>query len=37
MKVAADNRRGELTERWIASARDLTRIMGTEKLLEPQG
>jgi glycosyltransferase involved in cell wall biosynthesis len=37
MKVAADHKRGELTERWIASAGDLTRIMRTEKLPEPQG
>jgi glycosyltransferase involved in cell wall biosynthesis len=37
MKVAADNKRSELTERWIASAKDLTRIMGAEKLPEPQG
>jgi glycosyltransferase involved in cell wall biosynthesis len=37
MKVAAERKRGELTERWTTSARDLTRIMGTEKILEPQG
>jgi glycosyltransferase involved in cell wall biosynthesis len=37
MKVAADLKRGELTERWIASARDLTRIMSAENLPEPQG
>jgi len=37
MRVAAAVKRGELTERWIARARDLVHIMTTDQVPEPRG
>lgn len=37
MKIAAAVKRGELTQRWIASARDLVHMMSTDQVPEPRG
>lgn len=36
MKAAADRKRGELSERWSASARELVRMMNSEPVSEPR-
>lgn len=37
LKIAAAVKRGELTQRWIASARDLVHMMSTDQIPEPRG